>query len=71
MDPYSEDEFEEDGGGDFRERVHWHVLRFCWTGWCSRLTVGRLGEASDFLMMCVGVSPGQRALSMVTPSSVL
>jgi hypothetical protein len=63
MDPCSKDEFEEDGGGDFGERV----LRVCWTGWCSRLTVGRLGKASGFSMMCICARPGQWALSMVTP----
>jgi hypothetical protein len=43
------------------------MMRVCWTGWCSRLTAGQLGEASVFLMMCVGARPGQWALSMVTP----
>jgi hypothetical protein len=49
------------------ESVRWHLLRVCWTGWCSWFAVGRLGEASDITMLCVGVWSGHLALSMATP----
>jgi hypothetical protein len=41
MDPCSEDESEEDGGGDLDERVRWHT-GVCLTGWCSQLALGGL-----------------------------
>jgi hypothetical protein len=49
------------------ESVRWHPLRVCWTGWCSWLAVGRLGEASGITMLCVGVWSRRLALSIVTP----
>jgi hypothetical protein len=49
------------------ESVRWCMVRVCWTGWCSRLAVGRFGEAFRFTMMCVGARSGQLAMSMVTP----
>jgi hypothetical protein len=48
------------------ESMQWRALRVCWTDWCPRLTVGRLGEAFRITMMCVGARSGQLALFMVT-----
>jgi hypothetical protein len=70
MDPYFEDEFKEDGGNDLRS-VRWHSLTVCWTGWCYRLAVGSLGEASDISMMRVGACSGKLARFIVTYEHVL
>jgi hypothetical protein len=66
MDPCSEDESEKDEDDDFDERVRWNAFGFCWTGWCSRLALGGLGEASNFTIMRVGVRLGKFALFMLT-----
>jgi hypothetical protein len=65
MDQYSEDELREDGDNDFVGRAT--ALRVCWTDWCSRLAVRRLGKASIISMMRVGAWYGQLALFLVTP----
>jgi hypothetical protein len=50
------------------ESVRWHLLRVCWTVWCSWFAVGRLGEAFGITMLCIGVWSGHLLdLSMVTP----
>jgi hypothetical protein len=66
MDPYSKDELEEDGAATLYS-MRWRSLRVCWTGWCSRLDVGRLGEASGILMMCISAWSGKLELFLVTP----